>query len=283
MRFLYPKLLALVLGLFLGLSIVCLSGCEAQDQGSTLTADILKIGKADCTLFQEGETSYMIDTGEAENAPRILEALKEKNVDHLDALIISHFDKDHVGGAAQILETVTVDRVIEPDYTPENPEAEACVSYRQALEKCGVAVTKVSDKLELTLGTASLTVLGTGGRAYAKNGDNNASLLVYITHEGNRLLFAGDVEKQRIQDLLSAGVASCDFLKVPHHGRYNSALPEYFQALGMKTAAITCSNKNPADAETLAALASLGCKVYETVNGDVRVSSSASGIRVSQK
>lgn len=279
MRFLYQKLLALVLGL----SIVCLSGCEAQEQGSTLTADILKIGKADCTLFQEGETSYMIDTGEAENAPRILEALKEKNVDHLDALIISHFDKDHVGGAAQILEAVTVDRVIEPDYTPENPEAEAYVSYRQALEKSGVAVTKVSDKLELTLGTASLTVLGTGGRAYAKNGDNNASLLVYITHEGNRLLFAGDVEKQRIQDLLSAGVTSCDFLKVPHHGRYNSALPEYFQALGMKTAAITCSNKNPADAETLAALESLGCKVYETVNGDVRVSSSASGIRVSQK
>ena len=48
----------------------------------------------------------MIDTGEAENAPRILEALKEKNVDHLDALIISHFDKDHVGGAAQILENI---------------------------------------------------------------------------------------------------------------------------------------------------------------------------------
>ena len=257
--------------LLASLTLSLLAGCEAQEQGSTLTADILKIGKADCTLFQEGETSYMIDTGEAENAPRILEALKEKNVDHLDALIISHFDKDHV------------DRVIEPDYTPENPEAEAYVSYRQALEKCGVAVTKVSDKLELTLGTASLTVLGTGGRAYAKNGDNNASLLVYITHEGNRLLFAGDVEKQRIQDLLSAGVTSCDFLKVPHHGRYNSALPEYFQALGMKTAAITCSNKNPADAQTLAALESLGCQVYETVNGDVRVSSSASGIRVSQR
>ena len=78
-------------------------------------------------------------------------------------------------------------------------------------------------------------------------------------------------------------MTACDFLKVPHHGQYNSALPEYFQALGMKTAAITCSNKNPADGQTLAALESLGCKVYETVNGDVRVSSSASGIRVSQK
>ena len=164
--------------LLASLILSLLTGCEAQEQGSTLTADILKIGKADCTLFQEGETSYMIDTGEAENAPRILEALKKKNVDHLDALIISHFDKDHVGGAAQILEAVTVDRVIEPDYTPENPEAEASVSYRQALEKCGVAVTKVSDKLELTLGMANLTVLGTGGRAYAKNVDNNASLLV---------------------------------------------------------------------------------------------------------
>ena len=98
--------------LLASLTLSLFTGCEAQEQGSTLTADILKIGKADCTLFQEGETSYMIDTGEAENAPRILEALKEKNVDHLDALIISHFDKDHVGGAAQILEAVTVDRVL---------------------------------------------------------------------------------------------------------------------------------------------------------------------------
>lgn len=259
------------------------TGCApAGDQGSTLTADILKIGKADCTLFQEGSTAYMIDTGEAENAPRILEALKENKIDHLEALIISHFDKDHVGGAAQILESVAVDRVIEPDYAPENPEAEAYTSYRQALETCGVSVTKVSDQLELTLGTAKLTILGANGTTYAKNTDNNASLLVYITHEGNRLLFTGDVEKQRISDLLSAGVAGCDFLKVPHHGKYNSALPEYFQALGMKIAAITCSNKNPAEEETVAALESLGCKVYETVNGDIRVTSTSSGIRITQ-
>ncbi len=270
--------------LLLGALILSLvTGCAAHDQGSTLTADILKIGKADCTLFREGASTYMIDTGEAENAPRILEALKEKNIDHLDALVISHFDKDHVGGAAQILEAVTVDRVIEPDYTPENPEAEAYVSYRQALENRGVPVTKVSDKLDLTLGTAKLTILGTGGTTYAKNTDNNASLVVYITHEGNRLLFAGDVEKQRIHDLLSAGVEPCDFLKVPHHGKYNDALPEYFQALGMKSAAITCSNKNPAEEETVAALESLGCKVYETVDGDIRVSSTSAGIRVSQR
>ena len=270
--------------LLLGAFILSLfTGCGASGQGSTLTADILKIGKADCTLFREGGAAYMIDTGEAENAPRILEALKEKNIDHLDALVISHFDKDHVGGAAQILEAVTVDSVIEPDYTPENPEAEAYTSYRKALENTGVSVTKVSDKLELTLGTATLTVLGTGGTAYTKNVDNNASLIVYITHEGNRLLFAGDVEKQRINDLLSAGVEPCDFLKVPHHGKYNNALPDYFRALGMKAAVITCSNKNPAEEETVAALESLGCKVYETVNGDIRVSSTASGIQISQR
>ena len=268
--------------LLASLILSMLTGCEAREQGSTLTADILKIGKADCTLFREGTSTYMIDTGEAENASEILETLRKQNIDHLDALIISHFDKDHVGGAAQILETVTVDWVIEPDYTPENPEAEAYTAYRAALEDSGVPVTKVRDKLELTLGTANLAILGTNGTTYAKNTDNNASLLVYITHEGNCLLFAGDVEKQRIQDLLTAGVSSCDFLKVPHHGRYNSALPEFFRTLGMKVAAITCSNKNPADTETVAALESLGCKVYETVDGDIRVVSTQSGIQVRQ-
>ena len=91
------------------------------------------------------------------------------------------------------------------------------------------------------------------------------------------------MEKQRIADLLEAGVASCDVLKVPHHGVYNKQLPALFAALGMKEAVITCSEKDPADEETLAALDVLGCRVWQTVNGTVRVVSDQNGLTISQK
>lgn len=271
----FRKFLAAVLTLAL---LLC--GCSANtDQ---LTVLIPKIGKADCSILKQGSNTLMIDCGEAENVDTILAALKQNGITALDTLIITHFDKDHVGGAAQILRTLTVGRVLEPDYTPENPESESYTSYRQALEETGVPVTAVRDSLDLTLGTAALTVTGDHGAVYTKNIDNNHSLLVTVSHAGNKLLFAGDIEKQRIQDVLEDGIEACDFLKVPHHGRYNDALPALFEALKMQYAVITCSNKNPADAETLDALDSLGVTTYQTVNGTVKVISNSAGIRITQ-
>lgn len=127
-----------------------------------------------------------------------------------------------------------------------------------------------------------LSILGTGGAVYEKNTDNNNSLVVTVTHCENWFFFAGDMEKQRIADLLETGVAACDVLKVPHHGVYNRQLPALFAALGMKEAVITCSEKNPADEETLAALDALSCRVWQTANGTVRVISKQTGITISQ-
>lgn len=271
----FRKFLAAVLTIAL---LLC--GCSANtDQ---LTVLIPKIGKADCSILKQGSNTLMIDCGEAENTDTILAALRQNGITKLDTLIITHFDKDHVGGAAQILHSLTVGQVLEPDYTPENPESESYTSYRQALEETGTPVTKVLNFLNLPLGTATLTVTGTGGTLYSKNVDNNNSLLVTVSHAGNTLLFAGDIEKQRIQNVLEDGVDTVDFLKVPHHGVYNSALPEFFGFLEMQYAVITCSNKNPADTETLEALDALGVKTYKTVDGDIKVVSSAQGIRISQ-
>lgn len=275
---LLPKITTAVL-----LGALLLSGCSSAAAGEdTLTVAIPKIGKADCSILRQGKEALVIDCGEAENGDAVLSALKSAGVTELNALVITHFDKDHVGGAAQLLRAIPVAQVIEPDYTPENPEAEAYVSYRQALSETGVPVTAVRDTLALSLGTAQITVTGTGGTEYTKNIDNNHSLLVSVIHGGNRLLFTGDAEKQRIEDLLDAGVEACDFVKIPHHGSYNSLLPQYLSALSPKYAVITCSNKNPADERTLETLDALGIQTFETANGTVRVTSSSQGLRVTQ-
>ena len=257
-----------------------LSGCGLS--GDTLTVVIPKIGKADCSILKNGNESMVIDCGEAENAPEILDTLQKQNISTLQYLVITHFDKDHVGGAAEVLRNIPVEQVLEPDYSPENPQAEAYRTYREALAETGVPVTKVRDTLECTLGSASITVTGSGGQTYSKNVDNNSSLLVAVTHRGNRFLFAGDIEKQRITELLDTGIPQYDFLKVPHHGVYNSALPDFLEAVGMEYAVITCSNKNPADAETLEALRQAGAKTYETSQGPITVVSTDAGIKIRQ-
>ena len=83
--------------------------------------------------------------------------------------------------------------------------------------------------------------------------------------------------------MLETGVSVCDVLKVPHHGGYNKQLPALFAALGMKEAVITCSEKDPADEETVDHLDALGCRVWQTANGTIRVISDQNGIAISQK
>lgn len=262
------------------LMLLCLllTGCGGTST-DTMTGKILKIGKADCTILTTADAAVMIDCGEAENTQEILDALNAMHVQKLDILIITHFDKDHVGGAAEILRTLPVAQVIESDYTPDNPASDSYTAYRAALAETGTEVIAVKDTQEFTAGTMQFTIQGPGEQIYSKNTDNNCSLVVTVTHAGNRLLFAGDIEKQRIRDLLNT-LQPCDFLKVPHHGVYNSALPELFSTVSPAYAVITDSGKNPADAETLEALETSGTQIFETANGTVTVVSTQGGLKV---
>ena len=59
----------------------------------------------------------------------ILDYFSEHGIDTLDYLIITHFDKDHVGGADKILDAVKVKRVLEPDYTVDKKQYRDCLLY----------------------------------------------------------------------------------------------------------------------------------------------------------
>ena len=50
----------------------------------------------------------MIDCAEKDDGKDIAEFLEKKGITNLDYLIITHFDKDHIGGAAKVLHSVYV-------------------------------------------------------------------------------------------------------------------------------------------------------------------------------
>ncbi|MDO4555742.1 MAG: MBL fold metallo-hydrolase, partial [Lachnospiraceae bacterium] len=63
-----------------------------------LTVTILKVGKADAIMIQTEDKVMMIDTGEEDDKDKLAIFLKQENISKVDYLIITHFDKDHVGG-----------------------------------------------------------------------------------------------------------------------------------------------------------------------------------------
>lgn len=216
---------------------------------------------ADCILIKDGEDAVLIDTGEEQDAEHILEVLEEYGVTQLDLMILTHPDKDHIGGAAAIAQEITVSKAIEPYYTQENERNAALHAFLQQ-EKISVQTVEEVESYEF--GDFSLTVFPPQEEEYKK--DNNYSLAVLFSHGESYAFFTGDAVKKRQKELMELKLPEIDLLKVPYHGRYTEGEEELIEKLAPEYAVVTAKE---AENEVEAALRQAGAEVWYTRRGDV--------------
>jgi beta-lactamase superfamily II metal-dependent hydrolase len=276
-----PVLLACI---FLAALAVVLFKQPEKNTLEPLTCTFLKVGKADAMVLQTKGHTMVIDTGEEDDGQELADFLKNKNIALVDVLIITHYDKDHVGGADTLLAQIPVVRALVPDYEGSSTEY---IDFMNALKSVGITPERVSESLTFPFGEAVVTVdppasyeIPAGAVEY----DNNFSLVTTVTHGVNRLCFTGDIEKDRIQELLSEDhLSECIFLKVPHHGIYNTALEDLIRKLKPKYAVVCSSDKHPAENETLELLKRYGADVLETRYGNITLISDGQHLELHQK
>lgn len=267
--------LLLALGLLLG-------GCAGQaEQTGLLQVSFLKVGKADAIVLSVDGRTMVVDTGERDDGKDLLRFLRAAGAERVDCLQITHFDRDHVGGAARLVDELPVERVLLPAYESELEE------YRElldALERKGIEPERVTETLRFSLGGAEILVEPPDYDG-ERDGDfdNELSLITTVQYGENRIVLAGDSEKRRIGQWLDRGdPGPCDLLKVPHHGVYGGGLRELFSTLSPRYAVICSSDKNPAEKKTLELLEQLGVSVWETRYGTVTVSCDGKTLDVRQ-
>ena len=142
----------------------------------------------------------------------------------------------------------------------------------------------ITSQTDIQLGSTKL-VIHPADKVYENDASNNSSLVTEVFHGNNSLLFTGDIEKERIADIkYQLNDAGYDFLKVPHHGKYEKILPEFFSLVGAQSAVITSSEKNPEDQETVQALVDAGTMNYMlTRNGEITLESDGRELSFTQK
>ena len=221
----------------------------------------------------------VIDAGEEEDGYEIVNFLESKGINKINKLIITHYDKDHVGGADTLLEFIDVEEIILPDYIGVGTEY---LDFMKALENKEIEPTYLHENYIFNLGDATITVEPPSSYEISKDNkevDNDLSLITIVEHYDNRLVFLGDAEKLRLREWLNtASAIPCDFLKLPHHGVYNTELDNLVNQLNPKNVAICTSNKNVAETQTIQLLKSSGAKVAETKDGDIIVSSDGKNV-----
>jgi len=141
-----------------------------------------------------------------------------------------------------------------------------------AVKRNGVRYYQATER-RIKLGPMALTILPPG-----HFGDlNNDSAVVRLDFGEFSCLFAGDIEREREQELIriARDKLDVDVLKVPHHGSSSGTTIAFLRATTPEVAVISCGRGNRyghPHQETLQALQSLGIAVYRTdLNGTVLV------------
>lgn len=254
---------------------------SAEEVTDTLKTTFIKCGKADIIVLECGDRTMVIDTGEDDDGDKITEYMADQGIEKVDDLIITHFDKDHVGGAAFLLDSVPVDRVYVPDYDGSNNEYR---DFMKELQETEAELIRLTEGTGFDMGDAHVTIDPPSDTAIPddnKEYDNDMSLVTIVEHGDNILLFMGDAETARMQDFVSKNLVDrCDLIKAPHHGEYYTAFEEIVKALKPAYAVITDSWKNPAEEKTLNALERLKVQTFSTSTGDVTAVSDGAKLTV---
>lgn len=238
------------------------AGMETDTEGFTLSCP--NLGKADAFLLQSDEGAVLIDTGE--QPEDVLSLLRARKVTRLEALVLSHFDKDHIGGAAAVLRQVEVKTLYRTD---REEDSEPYAALMAALAECDTEVVTVTDTLSVTAAGARLTLYPPLSASYGKDEDNNSSLIAAVDADGAALLFTGDALKSRVQEFLELQYdgTAYQLLKVPHHGDEVKPTALLLERFTPQWAIITSSYEEPESEKLLRRLEQEDVEVLLTRQG----------------
>jgi competence protein ComEC len=193
-------------------------------------ARMLAVGDGMALLVRSPGAALLVDAGRWPG--EALRELARARVRRLDALIVTHPDEDHTGGAAAVLETIGVAALVYPACAAERAEL---LPLRELARRHGVAELAVAAGSELSAGDLRGRVLwpppGWSGA------DNDASLVAALGVGPARLLICGDLEASGERALLRAGgELRADLLQLGHHGSRTSSTSAFLAAVGPRVA-----------------------------------------------
>ncbi|WJX99710.1 ComEC/Rec2 family competence protein [Curtobacterium sp. 458] len=279
-RLLLASAVVLVIGVgSVGVPRVVVRGSVPVDW-TTAACDV---GQGDAVLLRSGGSVALVDTGDD---PELLRAcLDLLRVDRLALLVLTHFDRDHVGAVAEVEGAVTT-ALVGPVGRPADDRVV------QELRRAGAEVLRAAAGTSVGLGSARIDV--TWPPATSSDSGNDASLVLRVRASERddpvpSALLLGDLgetaqRRMRASDGRNAGpLGPVDVVKVSHHGSADQDAGLY-RALGARVALIGVGADNSyghPTRRTLDMLAATGAAVFRTdVHGTAVVAPGPDGPRV---
>jgi len=183
---------------------------------------VLDAGHGGAILLEcpNGQT-LLFDAGTLGDPDRLAETIRDaawhRRRLRIDALVLSHADRDHFSAAPRLIELVGVGSLVaSPTFlNPHQPETlDLCTDAATA----GVAIELVVAGDRLQLDPAVAITVRHPPVEFVGSSDNSNSVVLEIVFAGVRILLTGDVENEGQGQLMSTLRGDVDVLMSPHHG-----------------------------------------------------------------
>ncbi len=226
--------------------------------GRGLLVSVLDVGQGDAILLEPADgRPVLVDAGPP--GAEVAGELDRRGIEELAALVLTHPDSDHAGGAPDVLGAIGVDHLLF---------ARADRATLGAARVAAVDAERVAGGSALRSGSLRLQVLWPSRPALRARDElsepNALSLVLLARWHGFRALLAGDAEAE----LAPVHPGDLDVLKLAHHGSEDAGLEALLAEAAPELAVISVGAGNPYGHPAPATLAALGRAEVEVLRTD---------------
>ena len=221
---------------------------------------VLDVGQGQSIILQCDAGVYLIDCGgedEAAAADLAAATLLSQGITRLDGIILTHGDRDHAGGVANLLTRIPADRLFL-SVTTEAEDAAILLEYFDG------EVIWVERETKIASGTETVSIFGP---TFASESNEN-SLCILFEGKNCAILVTGDRGFLGETLLMRQGeLPDVDVLIAGHHGSKYSTSEALLEAVHPEVVIISAGADNPYGhpaPELLERLELYGCRIYRT-------------------
>jgi len=170
-------------------------------------AFLIKTPKNEYIIIDTGKAGYQGSSSKAKMI--ILKYLRDRGIKNISALILTHFDSDHAGGAVDLLQNLNIEKVYVNTLNDYSDIANNIYKHSKQL----IEVKSKQELIKQRDFSITLNSLNT------KNISNNdASIISIIKYKNFSMLLTGDAGVNTISKLKNQIPENITVLKIGHHG-----------------------------------------------------------------